>query len=151
MQGASSENATKSSELFGEVSLDEIAFPTYSNTFFRLHCGTESFDVSWGTRGENRAFCWEESGFPGFDVPIIIECDTIPQTSAIILETAYGRYSYAKLSEEDCFEENRNLFSKESGESLIPYGKAEEQVFLWCAGAEKVLVFGLAGGPKITF
>lgn len=148
---ASSTQEVLESNHFGEVSLSDVPFPRYGSAFLRLYGASVSFNVSWGELGSESAFCWVESGFPGFDVPIIIECNTEIEASAIILETTYGKFTYSWVDKKDCFEENRNLIDKETGNRLIDFGVAVEKVFLWFPEKGYVGVYQFVDGTKVTF
>lgn len=132
------------------VRLSEICAPGYREDFATLTLGDSDIAILWGDNwASGRAFMWEESGYPGFDYPIIIEVSVALYGEEAVIVTSWGSYYYDLESSGTSYRENRNLVDEKTGEKLVQWGKLGEDLIIWNAKTKEYSKFFFKEGTKI--
>lgn len=129
------------------VPLEEVKAPSFEEDFCTLSFDDTYWSVRWGAG--TGCVMWKESGYPGFDYPMIVS--TIqPVTSAEVkLTLSWGEYVYYRLSAGKAFSESGNLIDKDSGEKLVDWGHSKEILILWDVNSEYYSLYEFQEGTEI--
>lgn len=143
--------ATSTTEVsaYGEVLLEKITPPVFEEDFATLVMGNSSVPVYWGH--SDSAFVWKESGYPGFDYPIVVEMGClISETDTVSITTGWGVYDYRLVDTGYAFAESNNLKRKTDGKFLVNWGRLGEILIVWSRNDEKYCKYELSGGTKVV-
>lgn len=130
------------------VKLSEVRTPAFEEDFCTLSFDGSYLGVQWGAGSE--CVMWKESGYPGFDYPMIVTTTQAVSADAVTLTLSWGTYLYDKVCSGFAFSEGNNLFDNNSGDALVNWAHAEEILVLWDSTTGQYAKYQLRGGTKIV-
>lgn len=134
---------------YGSVSLSQIHTPKYEEDFATLYSGTTTSVVHWGVGGNS--CMWSESGYPGFDYPMVIETSTnLDECLRAYIQTQWGQYEYKYVGNGNAIKAGDNLIDLITGDPLVNWGKLGENLIVWNNETGKYVRYDLCEGTKIA-
>lgn len=145
-----STGATHASE-YDTVSIAEINAPEFCEDFATLTVGKHDVPVYWGAASGDSNVCiaWEQSGYPGFGYPIVIQSAYSCESDALLV-TSWGYWKYEFKNSGIAFKEGESLIDKQTGECLINWGAKSDMLILWDQESEGYKMYELVEGTKVT-
>ena len=131
------------------TTIDQIDPPVFDERFAVLYAGSIVESVAWGVGKTYSSFIWDNSGYPGFGYPIVIQvgfCD-FSGIESCTLKTAYGQYYYEFEGAFEVLVENNRLCDKKTGTDVLTGTK--EKLYLYNAVTDTVFTFRLTEGTEI--
>lgn len=138
---------------YGEIELNEVRTPDYRDDFATLSVNDNDTVVYWGDDDfRGCAIMWGESGYPGFDYPMIVELNaaTCEVGTVAKIATQWGVFVYECVGSGEAFKDNSNLVDKGTGEFLVNWGKMGEVLILWNPNDKRYSQFELKEGTEIV-
>lgn len=137
------------------VGLKNVKAPEYKEDFATLDVGDKSLIVYWAIGISNASnFMWYNSGYPGFDYPMVIEIckesiNYFKDENYVNLTTQWGNYSYKKILDGFAYKESDNLVDKNTGNPVINFGKIGEDLVVWDKTSQIYYVYEKKKGTTI--
>lgn len=130
------------------VSLSCVVAPKFRDDFCTLNYDGCYQAVQWGDGAV--AIMWKESGYPGFDYPMVIEMTNTVSSANVILTVSWGVYQYNKVVEGTAFCENNNLIDSDTGDALVEWCRVGEYLVIWNSVSGEYSKYVLQEGTKIV-
>lgn len=130
------------------VSLSDVRAPAFEEDFCTLSFDNTYLGVQWGAG--SGCIMWRESGYPGFDYPIIISTTQAIHADEVKLTVGWGKYVYKKTGDGYAYKESGNLLDKETGTTVLQWGHAKEVLVLWDESSSYYSVYDFQEGTEIV-
>lgn len=135
------------------VKLSEVDAPKFTDVFAELNFEGYSKIILWGEPEDDYGYFCKESGYPGFNKPMLIVVDDILQCDTgkiITVDTSYGSYLYQvdKVGA-GVLSDSGNIVDKDTERSVIDWVGSEEELYLFSTSEHKFVHAKLQHGTKI--
>lgn len=135
-------------ESYGTVPLSLVEAPQFLEDFCTLDSGSRQFAVQWGEG--SGCVMWYESGYPGFNMPMVVEGCGFTGGSSVTLRTSYGEFVYGRTGSGFAFKEGHTLIDLATEESVISFGRSQETLYLYDLDTLMYTVYSKEAGTDIV-